>query len=378
MKKTFRLFNGASKTEVKREREREPDNNLIGKTFAEYVKYETEEKSAVATLMYSLDIGQDPKYINFDLKLRYYWNCFEDLKPEQKNIIKLWEELLELYKDDHPKKMRRDLLTLAVLTVDAKVDEEFRGTLDQKILDFAEKKIYEQLRTDGYDQVLLDIVDWYYFRVDYYKKILIGSTERELHFLRRIRELKVREFERVKSELPWLFIRFSHCVDWFYTHLPDQLDSNYDSFYEEVLLAKVIVFRSIGDVDEMSEAIYQLKLYQNRNNNGLWNWILRVFTGYGEKPLRVVYLYMILNVMFLIIFLIPIFNLSGIEPNFSLSKKIINILYFINTTFLTIGYGDILPGNNIPAKIAVLFAQTMGFIVAGSLVTLSLRKMFRY
>ncbi|MEM9275013.1 MAG: ion channel, partial [Cyanobacteria bacterium P01_F01_bin.143] len=68
---------------------------------------------------------------------------------------------------------------------------------------------------------------------------------------------------------------------------------------------------------------------------------------------------------------------SNLTDNLSWWQKIIPIIYFNNTTMLTVGYGDIYPTDSL-TKIVVLFQQTFGFAITGSFLTLLLRKLFRF
>jgi hypothetical protein len=354
---------------------RTPNSQCFGMTFEEYVNFETIQKNQIAALIYKESKDRDEILYNFKLKLRYNWDCFESLEHRQEELKLLWEELLNIYTNTPIKELQSDLLMLAEMTNESGINNQTKERLDNSLINFSQKKFSEELQANDFDITLEDIVNWYYFRVDYYKVIKIGTTETELHFLQRIVESNPREFERIKFELPFLFISFSHCIKWFYDRLPKIKDKNYNTFFRRIMLGKIYVYKNLGELELMSETIYNY--YKSKKGNRSIKWALDYFTGFGEKPFRLIKLYLALHLFFCLIMFLPIFKLKGIEDNYSFFEKAVRIFYFNNTTFLTIGYGDISP-DNIPTMLVAIIEQILGFIAAGAFVTLTLRKLFRF
>lgn len=353
---------------------REPRKECFGKTLGEYIKYETKEKSNIVAALNNIDDDIDPAEKRLSFKIMYYWDSFEDLNQHKGAIESLWHELVKVYQGKNPNDMEFDLMYLAALTVECGTDQVKRGHLDDDVIHLAHESLSKKLEMKFLD-ALSEIVKWFNFRARYYDVLKIGSTETELAYLREIINNYSEEIADVKSRSPWLFLNLSKLIIYFFNNKPKLLDSYYDDFYLDILLQRIVVCRNLGELEEMSSniIIYQK---QKMKNHPIISWCLSFFAGYGEKPLRLLRLYFLLHVVFGVILLSPLINIKTLS-NTSLADKLVDIIYFNNTTMLTIGYGDLTP-NNMPAKILVIIEQTMGFLTGGSFVTLFLRKLFRF
>lgn len=352
----------------------------LGMTFEEFKKYEKTQKSELAKLAYEfLGDEYNSKLDELILRLRYYSDCFEKCNHIQDEIYSFWGEFIEIYESlpfsANFFSFKCDLLTLAEVTNKSELSNDKKGRLDDNLINYFQNRINEEVIHRNFDTVLTEVVDWYYFRVDYFQSLGIGTTETELDFLHHLANKNKREFEKIKYELPSLFISFSNCVIWYYNHLPERKDKNYDSFKNSILLSKISVHRNLGEFEKMSDTIYN---YYNSYSFSKFNkWFLDFFSGFGEKPFRILRLFITIHIAFDLLFLIPIFKFKGIDNNLSVIKKFIMLIYFNNTTIFTIGYGDISP-NNLITMLSVSLLQILGFLTTGAFITLTLRKIFRF
>ncbi len=98
-------------------------------------------------------------------------------------------------------------------------------------------------------------------------------------------------------------------------------------------------------------------------------------TGYGYKPFRLLASSLIIIHVFAAVFLfLDLIGWGGISGD---STNIWDYVYFSGITFLTVGYGDIIP-SSIPAKVIALL---VGFVGLGSyslFIAMMARKMFKF
>ncbi|MDQ0971177.1 hypothetical protein QFZ31_001055 [Neobacillus niacini] len=103
-------------------------------------------------------------------------------------------------------------------------------------------------------------------------------------------------------------------------------------------------------------------------------------TGFGEKPERLWYIYIILQIVFLFInfpFKWRPLEYKGLDSELGTFNKIVSTFYFNSTTMLTSVYGDISPMNSV-TRLVVVLQQVLGFVISGSFIALFLRKIFRF
>jgi hypothetical protein len=384
-----RLFRKFEKEQRVRFERPIPEEICRGMTLEEYIKYEKEEKGELASWAYKVieEIGEENKTEQFEFRVMYYWDCIVNLREKQKEILELWDELYrEFDKYETIISLQSILTVLAKITYESGIDWVKKGKLDDKLISLVESRVTKQLQVEQFSKVISDLVDWYYYKADYYYKYLnIPTTEVELEFLKRLYNWYEREFEALKTEHPSTFLMFTGAVYYFYKNLPDITDGNYDSFFKYVMLGRISVSRAIGDLDIMSKSIYLYNEQISKNYKGKKKLIaefLRIFTGYGEKPFRLIWLYICLQLIFLMLlypYSIHHIWLNGVDYSgkTGIIHNLVSILYFNNTTMLTIGYGDIFPVSSF-ARFVVSIEQVIGFIVTGSFVALNLRKIFRF
>ena len=121
----------------------------------------------------------------------------------------------------------------------------------------------------------------------------------------------------------------------------------------------------------------------------LWSWVVYMICGYGERPLNVFGTAGVIVLLFSILYILTplLSSLAGVYDNeillkINLSgpfgenvKTFFNSVYFSTITFVTVGYGDL-----VPIGIARLFAMLESFIGAFMIAVFVLtfgRKMLR-
>jgi hypothetical protein len=354
-------------------------------TLDEFIHYEKYEKSELATLAYKISEEEGDARLNlFSFKLDYYWFCIEELEKYQSEILELWQEYFNLFEQiEEADSLRRYLNQLSSLTINAGIEQEKRGDIDTELIHRLEKYYSKLLKTEDFNIAITLILEWYYYRTDFYYPIMnIGTTETELYFLEYVYKKYEKCLEQLKSDSPPTYLSYTGVVHYFYINLPQILDKNYDRFYRYIMLNRITVLRSIGEYEKMSETIYMFYKGQKKKKKGwgvIWSNILDLGTGYGEKPYRLIVIFLILQFIFFFIFY-PYPNsairLGGIEESNGLFENSIDIIYFNMTTMLSNLYGNIPPVNWV-AKLIVILQQVIGFIISGSFIALFLRKLFR-
>ncbi|MFZ3591112.1 ion channel [Bacillus sp. DJP31] len=367
---------------------REPiDSKLINLTFAEFVYYEKYEKSSVASLAYSLGDGHDDEIDHFGFKLDYYWFCKEDLRSYQREIIGLWSEYFHLFNNNSCEvdQLRKYLNQLSSLTYNSGLEQGKKEKIDTEFLRILEDYYARLLRENDFYIAITKILEWYYYRTDYYYDIMgIGTTESELYVLEQIYNNYEKELEKLKNDSPPTFLSYTGVVYHFYKNLPKITDRNYDHFYRYFMLSRIAVLRNIGEYEKMSDSIYMFYKGQKKKLKSwklFWDHILDYGTGYGEKPTRLLFIFLFLYVLFFFVFYpypnSPI-KLTGIDlENNNIFENAIDVIYFNSTTMLSNLYGNVSPAN-WQARLIVIVQQVAGFIITGSFIALFLRKLFRH
>ncbi|WP_088044511.1 potassium channel family protein [Bacillus sp. EAC] len=357
------------------------------KTLEEFIEYETKGKSRLASLAYSWTIDDfDQEVQNFEFKVDYYWNCVEDLKEVSNDIMELWKELFLIFdKINDISTFELYLGTLAALTSEAGFKQELKSDLDNRLTTLVYNSFKEELYSKELKTVLNKIINWFNFKINvYYRDLKLGVAEREVKFLQELYEAYETDFEKLKTELPSVFLRYFNSVDYYYRNLPRITDYNYYQFYNRVLLGAISSSRNSNDFKRMSDLIYIYHREKKGRSKGkirrIGSNILDYCTGYGEKPYRLIFFYISLQVIFLFInfpYEGSVLQFKGLNSTEKFLEKFIGTIYFNSTTMLTSVYGDISPLNAL-SRLVIVIQQLLGFIVSASYVTLLLRKLFRF
>ncbi|MHC8968761.1 two pore domain potassium channel family protein [Bacillus sp. MB95] len=357
------------------------------KTLEEFIEYETKGKSKLASLAYSWKAADyDQEVQNFEFKVDYYWNCVEDLKEVSKDIMELWKELFRIFdKISSKSTLELYLGILAAISAEAGFNQELKSDLDNKLTTLVYDSFNEELNTRGLRTVLNKIINWFNFKANiYYRDLKLGVAERELEYLQKLYEAYESDFEKLKTELPRAFLRYFNCVNYYYKNLPQTTDYNYDEFFNQVLLGAITASKNSTDFKLMSNLIYLYHKEMKGRTKGkiqrIGLNILDYCTGYGEKPFRLISIYIALQVIFLFInfpYEGSVLQFEGLESTGGIWDKLVGTVYFNSTTMLTSVYGDISPSNAL-ARLVVVIQQLLGFVVSASFLTLLLRKLFRF
>lgn len=363
------------------------ESKFMNLSFEEFVHYEKNEKGSIASLAYRLsekEIGSEISDLGF--MLDYYWFCKKDLKNYQTEIKELWKKYFKLFnRKTNTDSIRKSYLNqLCSLTINSGIEQSGRERLDTELLRILEDHYARLLRENEFYTAITIILDWYNYRTDYYYDIMeIGTTESELHTLENIYKKYEQELEQLKNDSPPIFLSYTGMVYHFYRFLPKLTDRNYDNFYKYFMLNRIAVLRNIGEYEKMSKSIYMFYKEQKKKMKSwrlIWHHILDFGTGYGEKPERLLIIFLFLNVVLFFTFY-PFENspieLDGIDPENNKFENAIDVIYFNTTTMLSNLYGNISPANWV-ARLIVIFEQVAGFVLTGSFIALFLRKLFRH
>ena len=237
------------------------------------------------------------------------------------------------------------------------------------------------------ESTLKDIFKWYDFRANIEKIVPVYYVEADVLQMMNLYYCNQAKYSAVKSETPITFLHFTACIHYLYSRLAVDRRYQYRDFFRQIMLERISVLKNMGAFDEMSESIvlYHEEIQKSISDKSkfLVSWVMGFFTGYGEKPSRLLWVLLGLLISFTILYYPNpfgwgYFGIKGVgEPGQDFIDILIAILYFNSTTMLTAAYGDMYALNSA-TRIAVVLEQILGFVVIGSLISLILRKMFRY
>lgn len=249
-------------------------------------------------------------------------------------------------------------------------DNEIRD-FDDALVDCVRARFQQHLIAPSITTLdMVKVVDWYSWRVEFVQKLKINLCPAELSQLRDF--YYSNQYKTLTPPEPVLTLRFSQAiVD--AVSLQQNPHERYRLLRFHAVRDQITAARTLYNFKLMSDKIYEANMLQPEKP---WHWHLnKWFVGFGERPLRLLYAFLLLHVIFLIAFAIP--GIDLVHKDYHFVAKLIDAIYFNNTTFLTVGYGDVYPAN-APTKIVVLIEQLVGFSIVASFVALTLRKWFRY
>lgn len=364
-----------------------PAEECVGMTFEEYKQYETYDKGEISRGAYAgLAELLSPEQFEVNLKILYYYNCFDDLTQQKENIRKLWAEFLQANTQETPAKLAPNIYLLMKVSVLADLTQEDLSKILLGVCLNALEKFPESEVTD-LGSALKDIFEWYDFRANIEKVVPVYYVEADLLQFMNLYYSNQAKFSIVKSETPIAFLHFTACIHYLYSHLDIDRRCQYKDFFRQIMLERISVLKNMGAFDEMSVSIvlYHEEVEKSITDKSkfLFSWAMGFFTGYGEKPFRLLWVLLGLLFSFTILYYPNpfgwgYFEIKGVgEPGQGIIDTLIALLYFNSTTMLTAAYGDMYALNSV-TRIAVVLEQILGFVVIGSFISLVLRKMFRY
>lgn len=315
----------------------------------------------------------------YTTKLKYYLNFRNEY-----NLNDLWQEFFKVYDKKYGyeelHKLRKNISILIKLSEYKKINEEDKFFISSKLFDYMDKKFIQMIDMYKLEDIFGEIVNWYtYLKNNYYKNLKFTSDEREIYFLKHLFIKNQKEFENLKIDNPYIILKFSKCVSYFYNNLEEKKQKNYKNFYENIVLYRITICKNNNYHEELGRSIYIYNKEKLKDKKFL-SWFLNYFSGYGEQPIRIIKLFIILHIVFLFLMICPFTEIANNDLVIGKARNIedvINIIYFNNTTMLTIGYGDFAPNNTI-TRVVVMIEEILGFVVGASFVTLTLRKLFRF
>lgn len=364
-----------------------PIEKCVGMTFEEYQQYEIQDKGEIAKDAYAgLAELLSPQQLKVNLKILYYYDCFNDLTLQKENIRKLWDEFLKVNSQEAPAKLAPNIYLLLKVSVLANFTQTDLSKILLGVCLNALKKFPDREVTN-LESILKDIIEWYDFRANIEKVVHVDYVEADILQLMNLYYNHQPNFSVVKSAIPITFLHFSVCIHYLYSHLAVDRRYKYKEFFRQIMLERISILKNMGAFDELSESIvlYHEEIQKSITEKSIFlvSWAMGFFTGYGEKPFRLLWLLLVLLISFTILYYpnpfgLGCFDIKGVgEPGQDVVDTVIAILYFNSTTMLTAAYGDMYALNSV-TRIAVVLEQILGFVVIGSLISLVLRKMFRY
>lgn len=318
----------------------------------------------------------------YEIKLNYYLEYYQKY---QNNITHYINEIYDIIEQiiDNMIKDNEDYdygLFLDAMILLQSTDE------NKQILEEYDSKFYKKayslisyLEKENFNLFWMSLLKILDFRNEYFNKIHIGVSLIELSNLKHIFIRNKQNIMNVTSYDPKSFLRWSNYYFDYYNKFSNTKKYSYGWLGVDILTMCITCCKNNNLLKDMSNYIYQIeKLKTSLMTNKVkkcFRFILDVTCGYGEKPIKLLNVYILLAIIFTFIYSV----IPGISQLTKMSgfNRIVGALYFYNTTSLTIGYGDIIP-STITSMIVVMFNQILGFVIGGSFVSLFLRKIFRY
>lgn len=365
-------------------------------SLEEYTYYRKNDYSKAASFAFELiDSEEEEMVSDFGLKIDYYLECKDDLSKFKNEVRELWKEFFEIdYYYGYSRALHMaDIISLATLVRLSGISSEDASNLDDVLLKFINDERENFNDWDGREDFkarLIHIIEWSKFRFSGYLDIMnLGVSINEFETVKRFWKNNEENFSKLRSESPSLSISFFSIVKAGVERF--NKDSNryrFIQFYLQVSVWVLEAFKELDLMNEYSETFINYRRikrdwkFNNNNKKSLilyGEYILDYATGYGEKPIRLLYLFFASIGLFTLIyypFSFSPFNLNSIENSDGIVTSLINLLYFNFTTMLSNLYGNISPENEV-TKVFVIFQQTIGFTITGSFIALFLRKIFR-
>jgi len=348
---------------------------LVGLSYEEYIEQQ-QEKKILAFLDKTEPLSD--AMTEFNNKINFLIDTVEDLSNHKKEINELWSLCYILIEENSEIENLQDLFIspLVSLTGEAKFSpkevEKFDSTLDSKIKD----KLEIIFKSDiDFAYKIEEIINWYKHHIIYLKHWKLGISAGETVYLKGILEKNLTSLEILKSTSPKTFIFLIEIFKFLYKGHDNKYRAKFRSYYIEKCLDQIIVARNSGNYtnyEKMLEDYYSEKFI----NKQKVNWLFKNLIGYGEKPWNLVWLFILINVTFSIIFTLGNFKFH-FPDRLNYLERFITFFSFNNTTMLTVGYGDIYP-EGLGARLLVFLLQIIGFTITSTAIALFLRRVLRF
>jgi hypothetical protein len=182
--------------------------------------------------------------------------------------------------------------------------------------------------------------------------------------------------ENLKVISPSTFIGLVEYIKFAYQHDETEYKIKLRAYYLRMSLQEIVVARNNGLYQGYEQSLedYYKVLYEKQP---IANWLFKNLAGYGEKPWKLFFLFIAINLIFTLLFTFcPFdFKFQGTEPTGF--DRFVSFFYFNNTSMLTVGYGDIYPEGTF-TKVTVVVLQIGGFAISGAAIALFLKRILRF
>ncbi|WP_179413715.1 potassium channel family protein [Mucilaginibacter sp. E4BP6] len=325
-------------------------------------------------------IGDDQLFNEFQGRIQYLIDTVVDLSTKRSEIESLWQLVFDSLLPLDEDVISADSIyffPLLSITGEASFEQEYREKIMNKLENVMISKTTQQLEQgDDPVQVIKSLNYWLQKEMEYLAYLQVGNSYAQMGQLKIIYEQYSEQFETIKQFSAATYVDFVSVTKNAYKALQPEYKEKFTYFIQFLALQSVLVSRDAGFFDSYEQQLseyYKIKL----RKKPIANWAYWFFTGYGERPWRLVWLLLLTNFIFALLFTFLPFEFNGISKTMGVWPRIGNFLYFNHTTMLTVGYGDLFP-KSPGAKSVVMLLQLMGFSISSAAVALFLRRILRF
>ena len=363
------------------------DKRFKGITFEEYLEKRKKERNPIVDEILNYvenNVENDlisKNQLQYDDYVDYILNSKETIDSDGEEIKKLWKFIetdLPNYTLIEIEKLNNDYLLSFISIL-------FNFNVNKQTSLIYIELIYNKINHNYFTNFMKRSIKanevkylayWLDKYADYCGILKVGIETSHSTYIRKVIENSPQEFESLKTLEPENYLHFIETFKLYYSFNEADYKAKNRGFYLNKSLEQIIVARNNG----FYTSYYKLleDYYTEKYWNQKWvNFVYKYSMGYGEKPLNLLSVFFGVNIVFALIFIWFNIPFNSLTNENCVIHKFFTLMYFNNTTMLTIGYGDIYPTTMMGRFLSALL-QILGFSISSATVVLFVRKFLRY
>lgn len=358
------------------------DKDLDGLSFDEYLQKRNRDPIVERIREKAYESSEE---LALNDKIDHLLETVNDPSTKQKEILDLWNTCFQML--DAPIGGLSSFLDIYLhplmsITAGAKFSYEQMKNLDDTLINGVEKYLDHLFMNDSdtipFIKKVNLVIQWHILHNKFLVGVGLTNRVGTFKYLQSLLENNIADFEALKAISPITFINYVEVLKAMYKSSNKDYKVQLKGYYRKKCLEVIIVARNAGlydGYDQLLRDYYTIKL----EDRPKLNWCFDKLIGYGERPWKLVWLFLGTNALFALAFsVLPFkFHLPSHDANWCWLEQFFTYVMFNNTTMLTVGYGDMYP-EGIGAKIVVALLQIVGFAISGTAIALFLRRLLRF